>query len=306
MTRVGLSLAPEEFAAAVSECFRLAEPISEEVVQERFRKGRPYRDFRTMLRRAQLPPDARILAVGCGRGLAGRSAAYAAGVTREVYPLATIHQVNYSPGGEEAAAPPYDMVVTHSLVHFLLEPGPLCRFVCAATAEHGCYLMANEPNARFWRNGECVAAMEQASLFESRRREFRKYADPARYFARLLRVVRPGETADLAAGVNRLLRQRLAMTGELTTKEIVRIVDPHVRDIVPGTYRLGSDGLDWDDLAAGPMPGWKPAAVMTSGYVMRDNPARVPERWREFDQELAERHPHDGRSFTALWRRGNC
>jgi hypothetical protein len=302
MTRVGVTLEPAEFAAAVAESFRTAEPVSECVVQERFRRTRGYRDFRAILRKAPLPPSARVLAVGCGRGLAGRSSAYAAEVTREVHPTATIDELNYAAGSATLLERRYDMVVTHSLLHFAFDLGHLCRLLLRAIAPHGCYVMANEPNARFWTNPECAAGLERVSAAEGRRRQLLRFTEPARYLARLLRAVRPDERPDTVAGVNRLLRERLGMHGELTAKEIVRIVDPHVRDEVPGTYRLGSHGLDWDELAAGPLQGLQLETVRTSGYAMRDNPARVPERWRALDDELARRFPLDGFSFTALWR----
>jgi hypothetical protein len=294
---------PAAFAAAVAASFRAAEPVSEDVVQARFRRGHGYRDLRGMLRKADLAPDARVLAIGCGKGLAGRSAAYTAVVTREVYPTAAVEQVNYELGVENAPGAAYDMVVTHSLLHFVFDIAPLCGIVCRAMAQAGCYLMANEPNARFWSNSECVGELERVSAIEGRRRHLLKYAEPARYWAKLMQAVRPPGGRDLAAEVNRLLRERLGMKGELTTREILRIADPHVRDQTPGVYRLGSDGLDWDELGSGPLAGLRVEAVRTSGYVMRDNPARVPERWRQLDRELAERSPLDGMSFTALWRR---
>jgi len=294
---------PAEFAAAVAESFREAEPVPEAVVEQRFRAGRGYRDLRGMLRKAGLAPQARVLAIGCGKGLAGRSAMYAAAVTREVYPSAAVDEINYGLSLERAPGAPYDAVVTHSLLHFVWDTEPLCRLICGAMAGAGSYVMANEPNARFWSNPECTAELERVSAAEDRRRRLLKYAEPSRYLSRLLRAVRPHETRDVAAGVNRLLRGRLGMRGELTAREIVRIADPHVHDAAPGARRLGSDGLDWDCLEAGPLRGLEIESVRTSGYVMRNNPARVPERWRELDRELARRFPLDGCFFTALWRR---
>lgn len=304
MRRVGIQLDRAEFAAAVAESFRTVEPVSETVVQERFRKSHSYRDFRGMLRKAALHADGRVLAIGCGQGLAGRSAGYAAAVTREVYPTALIESVNYSIGGSEPAATPYEMVVTHSLLHFVFDFSPLCRFIDRSLAAGGSYIMANEPNARFWRNAQCVAELERVSAADGRRRHLLKYAEPSRYWAKLVRTVRSLQSGpDITAGVNRLLRERFGMPGELTAKEILRIVDPHLRDQSAGTYRLGSDGLDWDNLAAGPLSAFHLEAARTSGYVMRDNPARIPERWRELDTDLARQFPLDGCSFTALWRK---
>ena len=301
MVRVGATTDATGFAEMVAECYRIVEPVADAEVQERFRSGRAYQDFRAALQETRVKADARVLAIGCGRGLAGRGASYAAAVIREVHPAAVIDEVNYTAG----AAPPgtaYDMVVTHSILHFALDPAPLCRFVLSALTPRGCYVMADEPNARFWANAECVAALERVSAAETRRRRLRRYADPSRYVGRLLRAVRQERSRDVAAEVNRLLRERLGTRGDLTENEILRIVDPHAPDRMRGEYRLGSDGLDWDWMAAGPLADLELKSVRTSGYVMRDNPARIPERWRELDRELAERFPLDGCCFTALWQ----
>ncbi|PWT93405.1 MAG: hypothetical protein C5B56_00765, partial [Proteobacteria bacterium] len=61
----------------------------------------------------------------------------------------------------------------------------------------------------------------------------------------------------------------------------------------------GSDGLDWTDLSAG----FKLEAVRTSGYIMRDNPARIPARWREVQERLSSQFPLDGCSYSAFWRK---
>jgi hypothetical protein len=303
LLRVGVERDPAEFAQAVAESFRTAEPVPEAVVQDRFRKSHAYRDFRGTLRKAALAPDARVLAIGCGPGLAGRSSEYAALVTREVYPSAAVEQLDYTAGFDRAAAAPYDMVVTHSLLHFFFDYTPLCGMIHRTLAEAGAYVMANEPNARFWRNDVCIAELDRVSAAESRRNHLLKFVEPSRYWARLVRAVRPAAAFDMAAGVNRLLRERLGMRGELTAKEILRIVDPHVKDEFPGAFRLGSDGMDWEALRDGPLSGLSLESVRSSGYVMRDNPVRVPERWRELNEELARRFPLDGCSFTALWRR---
>jgi hypothetical protein len=303
LSRIGIKHNASEFTQAVAESFRTVEPVPEAVVQDRFRKSRAYRDFRGMLRRAALAPDARVLAIGCGRGLAGRSAEYAATVTREVYPEAVVEQMDYTAGIEETAGAPYDVVVTHSLLHFVFDYSPLCDLIHRTLSAAGCYVMANEPNVRFWRNAECVAELERVSRAEGRRRRLLKFTAPSRYWARLMRAMRPNAGGDMTAGVNRMLRERLGMRGELAANEILRIVDPHVRDEFAGGRRLGSDGLDFDALARGPLCRFELESVRTSGYVMRDNPARVLERWRELNDELTKRFPLDGCSFTALWRR---
>src|SRR5205814_1380051 len=71
MCRVGAACPPPEFVEAVVETFRAVESVSDEEVQARFRSTRAFRDFIAALREAA-PSHARVLAIGCGRGLAGR------------------------------------------------------------------------------------------------------------------------------------------------------------------------------------------------------------------------------------------
>ena len=95
---------------------------------------------------------------------------------------------------------------------------------------------------------------------------------------------------DAFAKASRLLRERLGLRGALTVREIIDILEPH------------RDGLSWEELETGALAGMRLEAVRTSGYVMRDHPARVPTRWRALDKSLAKRYPQDGCVFSALWR----
>jgi hypothetical protein len=188
-------------------------------------------------------------------------------------------------------------------LHFVHDPRPLCRLLLELIAPGGAYVMANEPNARFWLNPVCVREMRKVGEAEARTRRLRNLASPSRYWSRLRRLADPGEPSDWVARMNVLLRQRFGLTAALSAKEIVRIVDPHLPDHYPGDYPLGFQGVSWSDLEAGPLRGLSVDIVRTSGYVSRDNPDRVPERFRAIDEKLAADYPLDGCSFSALWRK---
>jgi SAM-dependent methyltransferase len=304
MWRVGASVRPAEFVEAVVETWRTVEIVSDQEVQARFRTSRTWRDYRALLQ--SLEPPSRVLAVGCGHGLAGRSSAYAASVVREVFPSRTrtsIGRLDLTPYTLAEVRAPYDLVVTHSLLHFLYDPKPVCRLILQMVAPGGVYIMANEPNARFWSNPECVREMNEVGEIEGRRRRFRRLASPARYWSRLRRFAHAGEPQDWIERMNKLLQQRLGLSGDLTPKEIVRIIDPHIPDSYPGEFPMGRDGLNWSELESGPLFGLRLDTVRTSGYVMRDNPDRVPDRWRPMDEKLASLYPLDGCAFSALWRK---
>src|SRR5213075_3277712 len=115
-------------------------------------------------------------------------------------------------------------------------------------------------------NADCVAGMKKVAAWESRRKSLRKYMDPARYWNRLMRLTH-GPGPDFVAKINRRLRDRFGLHGDLTAKEIVRIIDPHLPEDYPGAFDLGSEGLSWTDLESGPLAGLRIEAVRTSGYV---------------------------------------
>ena len=197
----------------------------------------------------------------------------------------------------------YDLVVSHSLLHFVHDPGPVCRLLHELIAPGGAYVMANEPNARFWMNPVCFARWKRPAKRKLARAACVSSHRPRATGLVCGRLAHPGEPRDWVARMNMLLRQRIGLTAELSAKEIVRIIDPHLPDHYPGDYPLGSQGLSWSDLEAGPLLGLRVDAVRTSGYVLRDNPERVPERWRPIDEKLASDFPLDGCSFSALWHK---
>jgi SAM-dependent methyltransferase len=302
MWRVGAAVRPAEFVAAVVEAWRAIEVVTEEEVQARFRASRAWRDFCDVLRMAA-QPRARVLAIGCGRGFAGRNSAYAASVVREVNSadVAEIDRLDVTPELLSEVREPYDIVVTHSLLHFVFEFRPLCRLIQNLVAPGGVYVMANEHNSRFWSNPECVSRMKHVAAAESREKRMRKLLDPARYWGRIQRLGRPKPA--WSDRINQILRARFHLAADLTQKEIVRIIDPYMPDPYSGECPIGKDGMNWADLEDGPLAQMRLEHVVTSGYVMRSNPEDIPEQWRAIDQSLSSKFPLDGCSYTALWRK---
>jgi SAM-dependent methyltransferase len=303
MWRVGASVRPADFIVAIVDAWREVEVVTEEEVQDRFRATRAYRDFRAVLKSASRPA-ARVLAIGCGRGFAGRSSGYAASVVREVYSaaeVAHIDRLDVTPATFADPRGPYDLIVTHSLLHFVYEFRPICRMIDQLLAPGGAYIMANEPNSRFWNNPECVGEMKRIAAAESRENRLRKLASPSRYWARIRRLGRAPKC--WADEINAILRRQLNLTADLTPKEIVRVIDPYVPDPYPGACPIGQDGMNWTDFEAGPLATLVREHTVTSGYVKRSNPDQLDPRYRPLDERLAAQYPLDGCSFTALWRK---
>ncbi len=133
--------------------------------------------------------------------------------------------------------------------------------------------------------------MKRVGEAESRRRLLLKLVNPRSYWAKMRRMLQGRDKLDTFAEASRLVRQRLSLSADLTAQEITAVLEPHL------------DGLSWAEMEAGPLSGMRLEMVRTSGYVKRDNPARVPARWRKLDERLAARYPLDGYAFSALWRK---
>ncbi len=294
MRRVGAAAAPAEFTAALARALRLAQSISDEEIRRRFGMTRGYDDFCALLHAGAPPRGARILAIGSGERMGGRRAVYPASVVRDHYDgAASVEELNWDDSlpEEDTGGRRFDMVVTHSFLHYLQDVHPACEWISRLLKPGGRYVMANEPNARFWRNAECVREMKRVGVAESRRRRLLKLVNPRSYWAKVRRMLKGRDNLDAFAEASRLVRQRLKLSADLTAEEITAILEPHL------------DGLSWAEMEAGPLSRMKLEMVRTSGYVKRDNPACVPARWRKLDESLAVRYPLDGYTFSALWRK---
>lgn len=294
---VGAAPAPAEFKAILGEVYHAARGISDHEMRSRFRKTRAYAAFRALLREVAPPAGARILAIGCGPRMAGRGAAYAASVVRECFPGTVVEELNLQNEVQPEASrvchgeePSFDLVVTHSFLHYVDELRRVCEWIGGMLRPGGRYLMANELNVRFWRNPEIVREMRRVEAAESRRSRLLNYANPRRYLAKARRALRGRHSLDAIARTNRLLHQRLDLDGDLTAREITLILEPYI------------DGMSWADLESGALSFMRLETVRTSGYLMREDPAHVPARWRALNENLAARYPLDGHTFSALWR----
>jgi len=311
MDRVGAAMPPGEFVRVVVEVFQEVWYKPEATMRSRFRQSRSYRDFVGLLAAVPLAEGARILALGCGAGYGGRGSGFAAEVVeacvRErrhltVDRMEITPRILESPAAEAGTGGRYSLVVTHSTLRYIFDYRPLCRLLDSLVEPGGRYLMANEPNARFWKNPVCLDAVRLKESEERRRKHVARLIDPQRYWNKALRLMHLEREPSPFARVNRILRGRLGLSGDLTPAEIQHINEPHLPDASPDGLRLGSNGLDWERLQEF-FPALRLDLVRTSGYVARDNPHRLSREWRVADRALALRYPLDGCSFGALWRK---
>jgi hypothetical protein len=309
--RVGAAMPPRSLPECVSTVFQeLQDSGFGQDMHQAFRRWPSYRDFRGALAasRSAMKAPLSILVLGCGKGHAGCGAAYAAGVIREIFEpsdIARLEEFDISPidiQGRLTGLGSCDLLVTHSLVHFIPNLGSFFRSANRLIRAGGGYVMGHEPNRRYWMNPECRRVLERVRTAQKLRKRIRALLSPERYYARVRSRVAPPEPT-LERRLNDILRRRRQLTSDLTTKEIRRLVDPHLPDGLDGNFMIGLEGFDWEELQSKYLPGMRPAWTATSGHMGRWNPADLSRRWQRRNAELAARYPDDGATFAVFWRK---
>lgn len=323
MCRVNSSLEPAEFISVVSNAYHAVTSADyEQLVHAIFRTSGSYENFRRVmeLARDNLPARIRVLNIGCGAG-------YDLEVLAEVFAPSRLEHVlcsDLSPdmlarakqrtrpfpcefvvgtAADMLAHGRFDMVLTHSLVHHIPSLSAFLSEIAELIAPGGVYVMGHEPNARYWRNADCLAVLDQWEHMQRQRSTLRKWLDPRRYFNKLKRLCGLGDEPGQLARVNAYLREKHGFTTDLTSREIERLVDVHVPTRSPGDFRIGHEGFDPDRVAEEGLAGCELLGYFTSGYLGHANPARQSSAWQAKNAALAERYPHDGSIFSAVFRK---
>lgn len=287
----------QEFASAVAAAFLVAQAKPAERMISACRSSRCYLDFRDVLLNAAsvVPCGGRVLALGAGSGWAARDSEFAYAVCREVFPKGkfSIQRLDLTPAVLHAGPRQlrYDLVVSHSLLHYFFDLDIVLDFVAGLVKPSGGYVMTHEPNSRFVANSDCRRSMER---FErARSRNMRRRLHPARIAGWFLSRFRT--RPDLAATVNALLNQEYGWHTNLSAAEISAIVDPH--------FPPHSPGLSWAHLGRAYLPDFEVRRIVTCGHLGRSAPVHLPEHWRRTEDQLRKLFPLDGSMFTVWWSR---
>ena len=110
------------------------------------------------------------------------------------------------------------------------------------------------------------------------------------------------EDPSLESKVNRILREQLGFTDNLTPKELHRLIDIHVPDRLPGDFRIGFNGFDWNGSAAPCSAIFKSHRWSLTAIRLKRQAPNTPPRTGNGGMSLAKEHPLDGIYFTALWK----
>lgn len=313
MQRVNANLRPEDFIEAVSIAFQDA-GASHSPMTDRFRREPSFDHFREALEKAhatcKLP--AAILVLGCGRGFAGVPACFATTVVRDVFTPGDIAEIqeldvtpavlsNYNSSPTSTAGltcDRYDLVVAHSLLHFVPSLTPFFSLVHLSLKPSGSFVLSHEPNARFWRNTACRDSLHR----------FRRVRRVRGFLASLKKRFRHKPHQAVAATqsrlsrVNALLRERHGFSGDLTDEEMRRIVDVHRPTAEYSSFKIGLDGFDFEELGRTHLSHFRLAWLASSGHLGYNDPSRLPAKWQRTEQRLSKAFPCDGSVFTSVWK----
>lgn len=308
--RVGSRQSPREFLHGVMEVYKEIQRTEFPAdMHQTFRNGPSHPLFVESLRqiRWENKRRLRILVLGCGDPFVGRDSTYAVQVVEESLAADQIEivdrcEVTPSCWDDRVAHRfgTYDLVVSHSLVHFLAELVPFFQFIERVTAPGGYYVMGHEPSARFWKNADCLSALRDRQRDELRRRRWSRWPG---LIGRILGKRQRKPT--LHDAINAALRERFGFSSTLTAQEIDRLVDLHRPKEFPETFRIGSDGFDDDELRQQYLTGWQRQWMGSSGHVGYADARRLGAKWQTRDATLRRQFPLDGTSFTAVWQKAN-
>jgi len=315
MRQVGADMPAERFLAVVTRTYQeVKQQGYAGDVETAFRRSPSHGVFGDALVAARkiLPPRPAILVLGCGPELAGCDATYAAAVVESVFPVAArgslaCHDVRPPTEDREAWAPPiaggpFDLLVSHSLVHFAADVPGLLAGIAGQVAPRGVYVMAHEPNARYWRNAACQRARSDWLAALRRRKTLAKYFSPGRYLSRLTQWWLP-RRPDLTVAVNRELRQRHGFTADLRPGELSRLVDPHRPGGLGDAWKIGLDGFDGDALRSECLPAFQQRWLATYDHLGYRGDRPLPRSWQQVERALRTNYPSDGAVLSAVWQK---
>jgi len=317
MNRVQSILEPPQFVETVVLAFKeVQETYLPSPIGDRFRSERSFEQFQEGLRVATdvAGSDHSILVLGCGRGFAGESTQFAVDAVQEIVSSTdwTIDTRDLTPatfgvsldtlftsGDFAECRNNYDLVVTHSLVHFMPSLDAFFGLVRSLLKPSGALVVGHEPNAEFWRNQQCQLAVNEWR----RARRRRGWRERLKVIPIVRRLGRRDSVQVLADRVNQRLRDEYGFKADLTRSEISRLVDIHRPEATPGGFRIGFDGFDHEELTRTYLPGFALTWIKTSAHLGYASATSLSDEWSRREVELAEAFPLAGSVLNACWRR---
>jgi hypothetical protein len=299
-----------DFMSGVCRAYRAAQrSLGAEVSVARLEREPSHKVFRMAAQHldTMLPAKARILVIGCGADFAGQDSAYAAAMVSRwlagskelLVDRKELERRDFAEDGARSVC--YDAVVSYSLLHFVAELPSVLSYIAQRLVNGGFYLMAHEPNARYWKNPELLAERQRFSIQSGREDRRRRYLRPSAW-GRKIGLLRGKRAPSLEELVNASLREQPAMHSALTWAEVARIIDPHRSMEVKADLRVGVDGFDSDALRTYGFHAWDTLWESTYDHFGHVDYSGLSRSWMRANSELSRRFPLDGSSWSAIWR----
>lgn len=311
MDRVSTQLSSAEFIETVSVEFQDLQTATAQKSENQFRLDISFEVFQKALSMAR---DARpyaqsILVLGCGRGFAGKAGRFALATVEEVFGAtpAEISALDVSPallrnvqgGVLDGSAKQYDLIVCHSLLHFIPDLSSFFALAHRLLNSSGGLILSHEPNARFWRNPSCQSAIREFG--RQRNSHSRTYLRTKSLLTRLRAL--PSRRKTFWDQLNDILMERHGFAGPLLENEIRRIVDVHRPEAMALDFRIGLNGFDVRNLSEAYLQGFRLVFAETSEYLGYTPKHSLPDEWKAKEESLSRAYPQDGSVFTAYWTR---
>lgn len=312
MKRMDAGISRVRFLEAVTTTFQDVQGrLMDDPLDQRFRSEPSHGDFRAALQaaRADFTQKVAVLVIGCGRGVAGQPAAFAASVVEEIFDrseLDCIEEYDLTSRSLECdmadfragSRPHYSLIVMHSVLHYMRSIAPMFALIRSLLSHPGGLVLSHEPNARFWLEPACCNAVQELNRSRKRRKALR-HLKLARYLKALAGA--GSKRTDLLAALNAELRSSLGFKEDLSEVEMRRIVDIHRPTMGGGDFKIGLDGFDLERLVAEHLPAPRLKWAATSGHLGYANPRDLPGHWRRRGELLKLEYPLSGCLFSGYW-----
>ena len=302
MKRVGVDLPPEQFVHAVACAYAAVAPTRGAARLE-LQHSDPV--FQESIRRSRASQSALMLR--CGNGLCGFDPSYARREFLDIWPsVSDIEECAVTAPllWDESLWPrrQFDTVVAYLMAHYISDIHLIFELIQRVVRPGGAVVMMAH-NARFWQIEELRRAADDVRMTLRRNARLRRYFDVGLWMSRVRRVFRRDDSPDLRTRVNQVLARRFELAAELTSPEIVHLVDIHRPTHEGDPLQVGMNGFDVQHLTRNYLSGFSLEFYQTRGWAGYVSDEQLPPALREHVDQLARRYPDDGLFFSACWRR---
>ncbi|MFZ2223262.1 MAG: class I SAM-dependent methyltransferase [Candidatus Deferrimicrobium sp.] len=195
------------------------------------------------------------------------------------------------------------VVTMNSVLHHIVWWEDFLADIAGVLRSGDVLVLCHEPNRRFWENASLVQAFNTIVAERKNTRPPMKYLNPLNYGRKLLSwsglAHGPRTPAD---SINRELRESGAICKDLPPDMIGAIIDysvPLCWRNIPCPPDFDEGFFDIEHLTKTYFQGFRILDSFTYQY-LAFSPSILPEKWIEFEKDMAGRYPSDGAQFCMI------